>query len=255
MFLLKKLITPLLSPIPIILVLLVVGLVQMWRSRGSNRRRGFAWIMSATVILVLLSFRPIPTTLMRSLEGRYPPVVTPADSSIAWIVVLAAGATDDPALAAPHRLSQSSLVRLVEGIRLSRQLPSAKLVLSGGSPFSSVTLASVMRSLALELGVPDSLILTEDQSMDTKDQALAIADVVQKDPFFLVTSAKHMPRSMALFERQGLSPIAAPTDHLARRPTTIHPGGFYPSSLNIRTARLAWREYLGLMWARLRGQV
>ncbi|MFV1979985.1 MAG: ElyC/SanA/YdcF family protein [Rhodothermia bacterium] len=254
MFLLKKLISPLLFPIPIILGLLLVGLIQMWRSRGSSRRQGFAWILSATVILVLLSFRPIPTALMSELESRYAPVVTPPDSSIQWVVVLGGGASDDPALGDPQRLSGSSVVRLVEGIRLSRHLPSSRLVVSGGAAFSSITEASLMRSLSLELGVADSLIVTEGRSMDTKDQAEAIAGIVGENRFFLVTSAKHMPRSMALFERQGLSPIAAPTDHLARQPTTIHPGGFFPSSLNIRTARLAWREYLGLLWAKLRGQ-
>ncbi len=254
MFLLKKLIAPLLFPIPIILGLLLIGLVQMWRSRGAGRPKGRAWVVGAVALMVVFSFRPLPTMIMLDIERQYPPVVTPADSSIAWIVVLAAGATDDPALATPHRLSQSSLVRLVEGIRLLRQLPSAKLVLSGGAPFSSVTAASIMHSLALELGVPDSVIVTEDQSLDTKDQALAIADILHDDPFLLVTSAMHVPRSMGLFEYQGLAPIAAPTDHLARQPTTFHPGALYPSSLNIRTARLVWREYLGLMWAKLRGQ-
>jgi uncharacterized SAM-binding protein YcdF (DUF218 family) len=111
-----------------------------------------------------------------------------------------------------------------------------------------------MRALALDLGVPDSTIVIEDRSLDTKDQAVEIASMVGHEPFLLVTSAMHMPRSMSLFVNQGTAPIAAPTDHIARRSETIHPGGFYPSSLNMRAARTAWREFLGLVWAKIRGQ-
>jgi uncharacterized SAM-binding protein YcdF (DUF218 family) len=254
MFLLKKLISPLLFPVPVILFLLLIGIVRIWTRKKSDGTRGVAWLIAAAAVLIVFSFRPVPSMMMSSLEHDYPTIVEPPDSTVSWVVVLGGGVSDDPSLGTPHRLSASSVVRFVEGVRLLRRLPSAKIVFSGGGPFSTVTEASVMRSLALDLGVPDSVIVVEERSLDTKDQALAIAGIVNKDQFLLVTSAMHMPRSMALFERQNLAPIAAPTDHAARTPTSIHPGSFYPSSLNIKTARQAWREYLGRAWASIRGQ-
>jgi uncharacterized SAM-binding protein YcdF (DUF218 family) len=254
MFLFKKLIAPLLFPIPIILFLFVVGLIQMWRSRHRRSRKGAGWILAGTLLLIALSFRPIPMMMLSALEDQYPPVDVVPDTTIKWVVVLAAGASDDPSLPTTYQLSSSSTVRVVEGIRLVRQLPSAQLILSGGAPFSSLPAASAMRELALDLGLPDSIIVLEDRSFDTKDQAVEIASMVGHEPFMLVTSAMHMPRSMSLFVNQGTTPIAAPTDHIARRPKTIHPGGFYPSSLNLRAARTAWREFLGLAWAKIRGQ-
>lgn len=255
MFLFKKLVAPLFFPVPIILLLLIIGLVQMWRSRRAQTHKGLGWITAATVILIVFSFRPIPTMMLSTLENRYPPVDVVPDTTINWVVVLAAGVSDDPRLPVTYQLSSSSTVRVVEGIRLVRQLPSARLVLSGGGPFSTVTASSAMRALALDLGIPDSIIVLENRSLDTKDQAVEIAEIIGREPFMLVTSAMHMPRSMALFENQGTAPIAAPTDHLARKPKTLHPGGFFPSSLNLRATRTAWREFLGLMWAEIRGQV
>jgi uncharacterized SAM-binding protein YcdF (DUF218 family) len=258
MFLFKKLVAPLLFPVPIILVLLVIGLFRMYivmRAGTDRKRRGRIWILAATVVLVLFSFRPIPSLMMSSLESQYPPLAEAPDTTISWVVVLAGGASDDPRLSNVHRLASSTTVRLVEGIRLWRQLPNARLVLSGGAPFTTVPGAALMRSLAVDLGVPDSSVVIEDRSLDTKDQALAVRQFVGDEPFLLITSASHMPRSMAMFEKQGLAPVAAPTEILTKRSTRLHPGSFYPSSLNIRVARLAWREYMGLIWARLRGQV
>ena len=169
--------------------------------------------------------------------------------------MLAGGVSDDPRFEASHQLSTSTMMRLVEGIRLSRQIPDARLVVSGGQPFSTIDAASVMRSVAIGLGVPDSVIVVERQSLDTSQQAVALAPIVGDDPFLLVTSAMHMPRSMALFRGQNLAPVAAPTEFLARNSDSIHPGAFFPSSNNIRAARMAWREYLGLVWAGLRGQL
>jgi uncharacterized SAM-binding protein YcdF (DUF218 family) len=256
MFLLKKLIAPLLFPIPIVFGLLLIGLVRMWTGPGARDRRGRYWILGATLILAVFSFRPLPVAMVANLEGRhqsYSTTIAP-DTTIRWIVVLAGGVSDDPSFEDPHRLAASSLVRLAEGIRIARHLPEARLILSGGAPFSSISAAAVMRNVAIELGVDASAIVVEDRSLDTKDQAVTIAEMVDEDPFVLVTSASHMPRSVALFAGQGLSPIPAPTDFLARRSTQFHPGALFPSSLNIRAARTAMREYLGIMWAGLRGQ-
>ena len=245
-----------LFPVPIALVLLLIGIVRMWRSKAGQPARGKGWILSGTIVLALFAFQPIPTAMLGSIEGQFAPYSSagPVDTTLGWVVVLAGGVSDDPAFEDAHRLSGSSLLRLVEGMRIARHLPSAKLLLSGGAPFSSVNAADVMRSYAVEFGFDPDLIVVETASRDTKDQAREISSIVSGQRFVLVTSASHMPRAVALFEGQGLAPIAAPTDFQVRKSTQIHPGAFFPSSINIRAGRTALREYLGYAWARLRGQ-
>src|SRR2546430_11935181 len=46
-----------------------------------------------------------------------------------------------------------SLYRLVEGIRLHRQIPGSRLVITGGAIFESLSSARVIADLALALGV------------------------------------------------------------------------------------------------------
>lgn len=70
-----------------------------------------------------------------------------------------------------------------------------------------------------DLGVPVSAMVLEPASRNTIENARFTADLLQDRGItrvLLVTSALHMPRSVALFEQQGLEIIPAATDHEVR---------------------------------------
>ncbi len=71
----------------------------------------------------------------------------------------------------------------------------------------------IMSRVAMDLGPDPRDIEVESRSKDTADQARVIKSFVGNYPFILVTSASHMPRSMALFKKAGLKPMPAPTQH------------------------------------------
>ena len=64
-----------------------------------------------------------------------------------------------------------------------------------------------------------------------------------------------MPRAMALFEKQGMHPIPAPTDHKVKERQAISPEMFFPSADGLNKTKKAFKEYLGLTWAKLRDQI
>jgi uncharacterized SAM-binding protein YcdF (DUF218 family) len=109
-----------------------------------------------------------------------------------------------------------------------------------------------MADLALALGVLPKHIHIDPVSKDTKDQAKHLSGVLGKAPFFLVTSAAHMPRAVALFQKQGTHPLPAPTGFMstARRFRLT-----LPNAKALRRTEFAFHEYLGLLWARFRGQI
>jgi uncharacterized SAM-binding protein YcdF (DUF218 family) len=92
-------------------------------------------------------------------------------------------------------------------------------------------------------------------SLDTADQAELIAKMLGREKFILVTSAAHMPRSMALFKRRGMQPIAAPTDFRASTTPSSDPTRFFPGATSLGQTQTALHEYLGLAWAWLRGAI
>ena len=121
----------------------------------------------------------------------------------------------DPRLPANSQISAAALERVVEGVRLYKTIPGSKLLLSGGRVFDPVPEAEVMAQIAELLGVKSQDISLESDSRDTADQAVIIGKRIGRERFILVTSAAHMPRSMALFKKRGLQPIPAPTDFLS----------------------------------------
>ena len=111
-----------------------------------------------------------------------------------------------------------------------------------------------MSRVAGKIGIPENDIILESKSKDTKDQAKLIKSIVGNEQFVLVTSASHMPRSMAMFKKLGMNPIPSPIGHLVSEGQGLNPHSFFPSTGNLYKAQLAIHEYLGLTWSKLMGQ-
>ncbi|MBV9926249.1 MAG: YdcF family protein [Acidobacteria bacterium] len=255
MFFFKKLVAPFLMPVPFCLALVLLGLALVWFTR---RQRAGKWLATVgALLLLLLGYGAASGRLLAPLERQHAPVtdVSAAAGRVRWVVVLGGGSSSDDKLPAGMRLSEASLARLVEGIRLQRQLPGSRLLLSGGSVFGSDPDAETMRALAEGLGVDPAALDLDAVSPDTETQAQVVRERLGAEEFYLVTSASHMPRSLALFRKAGTNPIPAPTHFLTQENKGIAPGNFFPATGGLRLAETAAYEYLGLAWAKIRGRV
>jgi uncharacterized SAM-binding protein YcdF (DUF218 family) len=258
MFLFKKIVAPFLMPVPFCVLLLLVGLFLLWFTR--RQRAGKLFVTAGTLLLTLLGYGFASDGLLWRLERSHAPVAAAEAAAAAtgrpmrWVVVLGGSSSADAGLPPAERLSEASLARLVEGVRLQRQLPGGRLLLSGGSVFGSDPDAETMRALALELGVEPAAIVLDSVSPDTESQAQAIHTQLGVEEFFLVTSASHMPRALALFRKAGTNPLPAPTHFLAQGSRGLSPADFFPSSGGLRKSETFVYEYLGLAWAKMRGK-
>jgi len=245
MFILKKVFSRLFFPLSVIIELLIVGL--LWPKKGKK------FIVIGLALLYLFSFSPFAYLCLLPLEGQYPPLSESSiQRDIKWVVVLGAGSRENKLLTPEDRLHDATLKRLLEGIRLYRLLPKASLVLSGGDYRGSSPDARVMRQVALQLGLSPARLVLEESSWDTHDQARFLKNQLGNEPFYLVTSAAHMPRSMAFFKKTGTHPIAAPADFRAVwEPLRLT--DFFPRADALRDTERAFYEYLGLLWAWVRG--
>ena len=112
-----------------------------------------------------------------------------------------------------------------------------------------------MAKMAIELGTDKKKLVLEFKSKNTKDQASFIHTIIGNDKFILVTSASHMARSMALFQSKGMNPIPAPTGYRVKKIEKISPTMFFPKAESIDKMERVVYEYIGMTWARLRGQI
>ena len=160
-----------------------------------------------------------------------------------------------PDLPLTSQVDNRSLHRLAEGIRVLQYAPQAKLVLTGGRGFDPVPNARIVARLAKLFGVPSARIVVRTSPSSTVEEAQAIKPLVGSTPFILVTTASHMPRAVAVFEKQGMRPIAAPADHELKQAPGSTADMFFPDSTNLAMTHTAVYELLGLAWYRLRGYI
>ena len=252
MFLAKKIIGELASPLAIVVLALALALVFLWFT--PRQRLGKLLATAGFLLFVVVAYGALGGPALRSLEGEYRPMTSPP-ADVKWIVVLGGGATSDPDLPPAQRATQATLARAVEGIRLQRMLPNAKLVLSGGAVLAGGADADTMAALARELGVPGEAIVLDAVSLDTESQARAMRALTKGERCIVVTSAAHMRRSLALFRKAGVEALPAPTHYLAQRNASLSLGDFFPGAGRISGADVAVHEYLGIAWGRLTGRL
>ena len=262
-FLLSKLLPLLVYPLGLGLLLQLAGL-------GSGKRPRLSRGLSASGIALLWLFA-MPITSRQLIWGLEEPAaaLTAAEIPDADAVVVLGGGLR-PALEPRRNVEVAEGGdRLLTGVRLLRQGKAAVLVTSGAQisftgadPAPPEALSA--KALAQELGVPGRQIHTNASSKTTAQEAEDIGRLAKQQGWkrvLLVTSAFHMPRSLATFQRSsGLSVIPVACDYLlpARErfgsptPGSVA-GDLLPSAEALYLSSLALKEHLGLALYRLRG--
>lgn len=239
---------------PYFLALSLLAFLIVWLFVRGYRQWMRSGLLVVFIVFYLLGSGWFVDLFTDSLVRMYPPVEK-VDPSIHWVVVFGGGQQRHVAGPVNQVLNDVSIQRLLEGVRLYRLLQHAKLILSGGGePDVSESEAAHMAALASWFSIPRPDLVLESKSVNTVDEAIQIKQWVHQQPFYLVTSAIHMPRSMALCLEQGLNPVAAPADYpydyswnWMRKlvPGMEHFAGFTQ----------AWHEILGMGWGFIRGRL
>ncbi|MCP9780368.1 MULTISPECIES: YdcF family protein [Cyanobium] len=270
-FLLSKLLPLLLYPLGLGLLLQLLGLAaaSKGREQGSRRRRQASlWLSGTGVGLIWLCAMPLSSRqLIWGLEDRAA-ALTPRQLPRADAVVVLGGGLR-PAL--PPRQGVEVAEggdRLLRGVQLVRRAPPL-LVTSGGrvsftghDPAPPEALWA--RDLAEELGLPADRILINPGSRTTAEEARDIGALGRRRGWtrvLLITSAFHMPRSLATFQRRsGLTVVPVACDY--QLPDRAHYGkptlgntlkSLLPDAEALYLSTLALKEHLGLAIYRLRG--
>jgi len=248
-FIVKKVISTFLLPLPIGILLFLTALFFLLKKKSDKSRifliAGLAW-------LSVFSYDPLANVLIYQIEHQYPTLHHPP-SSARYIYVLGSGHTSDKRLPITSQVNKEAVVRLNEGIRLYRKLEGkAKLILSGYSgPFDPTPHAVIQRKLALALGIPAEDIIIYPEAKDTEEEAYAAKEISGGEPLVMVTSAYHMPRAVSWFEKAGLHPVPAPTYHQANLEYPNYLGIFSAPALLKST--IAFHEFLGVLWQKFKG--
>ncbi len=254
--LIAKLLTPLVSPMGLAALLwLMAGIAHFVYPRWSAR---LLW--TGFSLLLFFSTSCTGAALLSHLEGRYP-AMRAEDSPSADVIIVLGGATVPALKPRVHIEVADSYDRLLHGMRLFRAGKAPHLLLSGGNLIELTGVdqseAQQYRTLALESGIPDSVLVLEERSRNTRENALYTAQTMRERGWknaLLVTSASHMPRAAAAFSALDVSFVAAPTD-VNCVDGAFSLWGLLPSAYGLEQSSVAIKEYVGWCVYALRGWI
>jgi uncharacterized SAM-binding protein YcdF (DUF218 family) len=236
-----------------LLALALLAAVLRWR-----RIAGTGFVL-AFLILALSAWTSLGSILLAPLENRFPRPATPPDN-VAGIVVLGGGFEGAINQARGGFELNTGGDRFVEAAVLALRYPQARVLISGGR--GALTLAGEADAdtaprMLEALGVARNRLLLENRSRDTYENALFSKEMANPQPgetWLLVTSAFHMPRSVALFRKAGFDVVPWPTDYRTSGREGI--GLFRDNAVDsIQTTSVAVREWIGLFAYWLVGRI
>jgi uncharacterized SAM-binding protein YcdF (DUF218 family) len=227
-------------------VLIVAGF--LFRKKGWRK---------ACFFLALIVFLVFGNSWLLNVYARNwqpaPAVLAPGNTYSCGIV---AGGFASPDAHA-HGYFNSAADRFIEVMKLYKTGKIKTIMISGGNgkpDANSFREAAWVKGQLVQMGVPDSVVFTEDRSDNTAENALNTKQVLDslqlKPPYLLVTSAYHMPRASLIFKKEGLDVLPYPcnyTDGIGKTEIV----DFIPRPSVLMSWDTYLKETFGYWWYRL----
>ena len=255
-FYLSKIFGFFIQPLNFSILLLGMGLLAAF---FGWRRAALLMETTAALILALSAWTSLGALMLTPLEQRFQ---RPADlpETIDGVVVLGGGFEGAVNLARGGYELNSAGDRFVETAILARRFPGAKIVVTGGT--GALVLegegdADTAPRLLIGLGIAPERLILENRSRNTHENALFTKELVTPkvgETWLLVTSAFHMPRSMALFDKAGFAVLPWPVDYRTSGEEGL--GLWRDNAADaLQNTTIAIREWVGLFAYWLSGRI
>lgn len=240
-------------PLSIAIGFLLLAIFALSRPSVMSARRAI-WIALAS--LAICSAPPTGHALMGALERRHLPLTNDQVPERQVAVVLGGGIRD---FSKPRTMIELAPAgnRVLYAARLYRAGKISRILVTGGSLMEHDQLreAELMKRLLVEWGVPVEHIIVEDRSRTTWENAQNVAalwSTMGLKSGLLVTSAFHMPRALAAFQKVGIDVVPASTDIYSSSGMSLL--DVLPAVEGLALFTMALREWIGVVGYRLAGR-
>ena len=247
MFVVSKLLSAITQPLFWLALWWALALLMLTRWR----RPALGMLWGGLLVLGLLGFQALPDALLRPLESRYPvPAAVVVEQQVGVIVLGGAVGHPDSFVAHGQVPLGEAAERMTVPVGLMRQHPRLELVFSGGEGrllVTGVTESQLAQAFYQQQGLDMARVRLENGSRTTRENAQKVAKMLGErcqQPWLLVTSAWHMPRSMVEFEAVGCQVTPYPVDFRTGDDTSLTE---YSLAYSLVRWQVALHEWVGLL--------
>ena len=242
----------LVSPLMWYLIAALLSLLMIRRSTVGSSRHTVNGLLLLTLVLTVVSTSLMEGLLQRSL-GVDRTIVSGGKPG--YIFVLGGGYRRGSTPSGDVLVTESA-ARVRQAVTEWRSNASSLLVFSGGATSDGrgrSRQGQLMASAAASYGVPDSLMVIEPRSRNTREhpiEALRIPGVTSLTHVAIVTSGQHMRRARRefcrYFELTDFYPVPSSVGVVSMR-------GLVPQAALLAANTSMLREWVGIVWYAIRG--
>lgn len=249
-----KILTWLASPIGILTVCsLVAGSLLAFKRALRFRRLILAVGISQ---LLIFAWPPVAVSINQGLENKARQLQA-QNTGGPYVAILLLGGGVTPALPNGEAANaREGFDRIIYAAQLYQQGVAPRIIVSGGTGLrdeypDAETEAFSMKAALILMGIPENAILTEDQSLNTRQNVAYTADLLQQSHIAgrlaLVTTATHIPRAANNARRSGLLIDAYPTDWQTSLPYRPFAQRWLPNAKALEESETSLKEWIALL--------
>lgn len=228
----------------------IVGLLAYsFLTKVTHRKKRAVKI--AFILLVFFSNNLIVNEAIRAWEISTVPIATLAPHEVAVVLT---GVTDTERQPKDRVYFSKGADRILHPLQLYKMGKVKYILISGGSGQlvnrkQNASEADELASILKLAGVPDSAIILENQSRNTRENAVFSARILQQrfpgKSYLLVTSAFHMRRAEGCFRKAGVPVTAFTTDFYSAPRKWTPDYWLLPSEGALGKWSTLWHEWIG----------
>lgn len=247
--------TNLIVPLNLCVTCLILAML-LWIFR--QRKKGLALAVAGVAWALFWSLPATSLWAGGRLEQMYPHA-PPSQLPVAQAIVVLGGNTANNRKNWFEPYNENTATSRVDtAYQLYEAGRAPLIVLSGAALDGSTSEAQTMANTLEDDGISKEHLLLETRSLNTHQNGMYTAALLKArhiSRVLLVTSALHMPRALAVFKKQGLQIIPAPSASQIFVPGRPGFSFWLPDWRTITASRSIIKEYAGLLVYWLRGWV
>jgi len=251
-FLLSKILAFLLMPLTWFFILLIWS----WRTKHEGKKRRLR--IAAIVVIIFFSNQFIFDRTMHVWEINA--VQEPAAGTYDAIIILGGMSSYDQEL---DRIQFGrGTDRLMQGITLWKKGVAKKIIFTGGSGsvlHSEILESDKIRDYLRKAGIPDSIMIYENKSRNTHENATMTKPLLQKyfpgGKYLLITSSFHMRRALGCFVKEGISVTPYSVDRYSGPWKFEFDYMFLPTAQTLGDWNILFHEWVGCISYKFSGYI
>jgi uncharacterized SAM-binding protein YcdF (DUF218 family) len=214
-YILSKTVYIVLMPLFWVLLLLLIGIIgkKNWRRKA---------VFTAFLLLYILSNPYLSNKVTQSWEAE-PVLIADIKEKRYDVGIVLSGVMNNFRKPDDRFYIETGADRIMHTVLLYKEGIIKNILITGGyyklGTGKIKNESEQIKNVMLLSGIPDSVITIEGMSRNTRENALFTAEILKKDfpqqKYLLITSAFHIPRSVACFEKVGIKADTFPVDFLS----------------------------------------